>query len=243
MQFPDAGILRVFLEHLCRQYNECFSSGSERMNADNARDLWDADYIRKGNLFGSTPRQLPPLPAGARVLELGCGNGKSLSAMVHRDWVVVAIDFSLRAALLARKIALQGAGADLAVADARVIPFRDQFFDAVVAYHILGHGKTSEREMIARDIFRCIRPGGQLWFCDFSTHDFRFGAGRETEPGTFLRGNGIQTHYFTEGEVTDLFPEFVPVFLRHDEWALRIRGKDHIRSEISAVFRKSTLLP
>ncbi len=213
------------------------------MSADDTRDPWDADYARKGVLFGGAPHPLPRLSAGARVLELGCGNGKSLSAMVNRDWVVTACDLSPRAAHLARTHARQGTGADVAVADARKTPFRDRSFDAVVACHILGHGDTGFRTRIAREIFRVIKPGGQLWFCDFSTRDFRFGSGRETEPGTFLRGNAILTHYFTETEVRDLFPGLVPLSLRHDEWAMRVRGKEYRRSEISAQFRKHAPSP
>jgi MPBQ/MSBQ methyltransferase len=202
------------------------------------RDCWDADYRSKGSLYGGTPHQLPPLPAGSRVLELGCGNGKSLSAMIHRSWLLTAIDFSPRAVLLARPVALQGCGADVAVADGGAIPFRDSSFDAVVACHVLGHGGQHDRGRIARECSRVIRPGGQLWFRDFSTRDFRAGAGREMEPGTRVRGNGILTHYFTETEVADLFSGLVPVCLQQEEWPLRVRGKDHCRSEIVAVFQK-----
>jgi len=211
------------------------------MSADCSRDLWDADYTRKGRLFGGTPHPLPILPAGARVLELGCGNGKSLSAMVHRDWVVTAIDLSARATHLARTIALQGSGADVAVADARAIPFHNRSFDTVVACHILGHMDTDGRDRIAREIIRVVRPRGHIWFWDFSTRDFRFSSGRETEAATFIRGNGILTHYFTETEVMGIFPGFAPLSLRHNDWSLKVRGKYHLRSEISAIFQKDVV--
>lgn len=208
------------------------------MSADKARDCWDADYRKKGSLYGGTPRRLPPLPAGARVLELGCGNGKSLSGMVHRGWTVTAIDFSIPAALLARAPARQGSGAGIVVADARALPFREGSFDAVASCHLLGHALHKDRLQIAREISRVLSPEGQVWFCDFSTRDFRYGSGREQEPGTFIRGNGILTHYFTEAETMDLFPGFVTESLRHDEWVLRVRGKRYPRSEISALFRR-----
>jgi len=173
------------------------------------------------------------------VLELGCGNGKSLSAMMHYGWLVTAIDFSLQAALLARATALRGTGADVAVADGRSIPFRDRSFDAVVACHVLGHSEGPDRRRIAKEICRVIRPSGQLIFRDFSTGDFRAGAGRETEPGTRIRGNGILTHYFTDMEVTTLFPGLVPVSVQSDEWTMRVRGVDYRRAEIVAIFKKT----
>ena len=208
------------------------------MRDDTTRENWDADYQRKGRLYGGTPHNVPPLPPGSRVLELGCGNGRLLAAMLHRDWLVTAIDFSSRAAVLARSAAQEGSGADIAIADAVSLPFGSGSFDGIAAFHIIGHGKIPEREAIAREIIRVLSPGGQLWFTDFSIHDFRAGTGRETEPGTFLRGNGVQTHYFTEKEVETLFSGLLRESIRVTEWSLRVRGTEYRRSEISAVFKK-----
>jgi SAM-dependent methyltransferase len=158
--------------------------------------------------------------------------------MVHRDWCVTAIDFSPRATLMARAIARDGAGTEVVVADARTIPFQNGSFDGVAANHILAHGLAADRCRIARELCRVLRHGGQLWFCDFSTGDFRNGTGHEAEPGTFVRGNGILTHYFTDNEVAGLFPGLDLISLRRHDWTLRVRGKDYARSEISALFRK-----
>jgi MPBQ/MSBQ methyltransferase len=210
----------------------------DRMMHDGNCACWDKDYRQKGSLYGGAPHPLPPLAAGARVLESGCGNGKSLAAMMHRGWIVTAIDFSPRAVQLARVATLQGSGADVAVADARAIPFQDRSFDAVSACHVLGHSESADRKRMAGECCRVIRPGGRLWFRDFSMRDFRAGTGRETEPGSRVRGNGILTHYFTEGETACLFFGLVPVSLETEDWTLRVRGTDHCRSEIVAVFEK-----
>ena len=39
----------------------------------------------------------------------------------------------------------------------------------------------------------------------FGKSDLRFGEGNEVEDSSFLRGNGIMTHYFQEGEIPSLF--------------------------------------
>ena len=52
---------------------------------------WDSDYRRRGDLWGGAPVPLPDLPAAA-VLELGCGNGKTLAAWP--SWSVIAADIS-----------------------------------------------------------------------------------------------------------------------------------------------------
>ena len=156
--------------------------------------------------------------------------------MIHRGWKVTTLDFSSRAVLLARDAG--GISADLVIGDARAVPFRPETFDAVFAHHVLGHMQRGDREEIAREIFRVIRPGGNLYFNDFSTADFRFGKGCETEPGTFRRGNGICTHYFTVDEVTDLFSCFAVISVDYRDWTMRIRGRNLPRSEVAAVVGK-----
>ena len=48
-------------------------------------------------------------------------------------------------------------------------------------------------------MLRVLRPGGEVRFKAFSRADMRFGKGEEVEPGTFIRGAGVLTHYFSRG--------------------------------------------
>jgi len=200
-------------------------------------DFWEADYRTKGDLYGGTPRSIPDFPRGATILELGCGNGKTLSGLCREHQSIVAIDYSPRAAHLARMKAYPEPGSEILVADALNTPFRDHAFEVITACHMLGHCTVNSRITIIEELMRLLRPGGLIWFCDFSIRDFRFGSGRQTEPGTFVRGNGIATHYFSEGEIRDLFSGFETGFLRFDEWTLRVKGMNYPRSEISALFQ------
>ena len=56
---------------------------------------------------------------------------------------------------------------------------------------------------------------------DFSTRDFRYGRGEETETGTFTRKNGIVTHYFTNEEVLTLFSGLAVQSLVQHQWEMR----------------------
>jgi SAM-dependent methyltransferase len=189
-------------------------------------------------LWSGVTHDLPDLADGSRILELGCGNGKAVTAMIHRGWNVTAIDFSSRAVALCRQVYPDPLHSRGVVADARWSPFKIAVFDAVFAMHIIGHMHAAGRRLIVDEMIRVLRPGGIVFFCEFSTDDFRFGKGFETELATFRRGNNIITHYFSESEVLDLFSELTPVSMGLRQWPMRVLGCNLVRSEITAVFTR-----
>jgi SAM-dependent methyltransferase len=200
---------------------------------------WDDDYLRRGRLWGGSAGSLPRLPHSSRILELGCGNGKTVSALVGGGCCVTAVDFSPHAAFLCRHTCADPDQARILIADIRKTPFRNNSFDAVIASHITGHLSVDGRRHMASEVLRLLAPGGTLYFLDFSTGDFRYGRGKETEPGTFLRKNGIATHYFTDDELPTLFAGLAVRLLIQHRWAMRVRGTVLPRAEIVAEFKKS----
>ena len=202
------------------------------------RAAWDTDYASRGKLWGGSSSSLPDLPPGSKVLELGCGNGKSLGAMSAKGWDVTGIDFSLPAVGMCRRILGPGIP-DVVAADSRILPFRTGAFDAVFAFHVLGHMLVGDRVKSAAEIVRVLGQSGTFHFRAFSVADLRFGKGNEVEDATFVRGTGIPTHYFTLAEAADLFSALLPVSLDSHRWTMRIRGEDLVREEIAAVFSRS----
>jgi SAM-dependent methyltransferase len=49
---------------------------------DPFRDAWEAGYRTRGRTWGGSPGCIPPLHLGGRVLELGCGDGKTLAFLI-----------------------------------------------------------------------------------------------------------------------------------------------------------------
>jgi ubiquinone/menaquinone biosynthesis C-methylase UbiE len=202
------------------------------------REAWDNEYCRKGVLWSGLTHELPELPAGSRVLELGCGNGKTLSALIRKEWNVTALDSSQKAVTMSRNLVKRSSPADIMVADARHIPVKNATFDAIFAIHVIGHMYEHGRQEIAHEVTRTLKPGGMVFFCEFSTEDVRFGKGHRTEPFTFMRGTKISTHYFTLQETSDLFSELTCKTITLHHWQMRIRGNNLVRSEVIAVFSK-----
>ena len=195
---------------------------------------WDRDYARRGRIWGGSVKDLPQLAAGSLVLEIGSGDGKSLS-MMPASWRIAAIDISMQALLLASRA---GTDAALMRADGCRLPLKSERFDAALAFHVAGHLLRDQRLALAKEAARVLRPGGRLFFRDFSREDMRMGQGEEVEEATFRRGSGIITHYFNQGEVAAMFSGLKISGIRTHSWKMRIRGAEMVRSEIEAVLVK-----
>lgn len=186
---------------------------------------WQTDYQTRGSLWAGASYLLPEIPENALVLETGCGNGKTLRSLGKN---AVGIDIS--------SAAVQLAGSSALVGDVRFLPFKDSVFDIIFCWHVLGHLSFLERKTAADEMLRVLKPGGVFYFKDFSRNDFRYGKGSEVEPSSFLRGDGIVTHYFEPEELISLFG---PSDISAVSWDLRIKGVNNRREEILLSHKKT----
>ncbi|WP_048148699.1 class I SAM-dependent methyltransferase [Methanolacinia paynteri] len=203
---------------------------------------WEKHYRKHRQPWAGTVPDRPVIPEGSVVLEAGCGNGKFLKELLKDNIKICAFDFSEKAVDTCKKdisCCNTGRRADLLTADCTDLPFRDSAFDTAFYRHVTGHLDETGRKKSAGECTRVLKDGGLLYFTGFSVEDMRAGNGVETEQNSFLRGNGILTHYFTEEEVRRLFPGLDEISVKTIRWNMRVRGTDHARAEINAVFRKS----
>ena len=96
------------------------------------------------------------IPTGARVLELGAGDGWQAAELCRQGFEVEAVDVSPP-----RK----GTPLHFPVKryDGRILPFSDNCFDAVFSSNVLEH--VADLESIQRELLRVLRPGGIAVHC------------------------------------------------------------------------------
>lgn len=128
-------------------------------------DIWGGDRIYPDGSFAFQCHLAAyldfarRLPAGARVLDLACGEGYGAAVIAEASpGGVCAIDNE--AALLA-EAARRYAGARFVAADALGLPFADHSFDAVGALQVIEH--LTETSAFLTEIGRVLKPHGFVY--------------------------------------------------------------------------------
>jgi ubiquinone/menaquinone biosynthesis C-methylase UbiE len=110
------------------------------------------------------------IPAGARVLDLGCGTGE-LSLLIqrrHPDARLCALDPDPRALARARRKAARAGGAiELVQGFGDALPWPDASFERVLSSLVLHHLTADEKRATLAEVRRVLAPGGSLHVLDF----------------------------------------------------------------------------
>ena len=167
---------------------------------------------------------------GARVLDVGCGNGKMFSPLGRAGYDVFGLDVS-------RNALRDLASCNVVQGDARHLPFKPETFDAAVCYDVLQHLLDEERRNAVMEMHRILKPGGRLFIQAFGRDDMRYG-GIPIEQHTFLRQSGIIYHYFSEEELRDLLSGFTLLTMEPAISHKTFRGEEFKRHKIALVAQK-----
>jgi SAM-dependent methyltransferase len=150
--------------------NRCAESAYEQIapvyddfTAHHNHELWLGNLLPKLRRHGLR---------GRRLLDVGCGTGKSFLPMLKRGWAVTACDISPAMVELAR--AKAGDAVRLSVADMRDLPYFGQFdlvwaLDDAVNYLLSGE----ELEWALVGMARNLTPTGLLMFDVNTLHSYR----------------------------------------------------------------------
>lgn len=149
-----------------RFVNELDASAIDRLIARLENRAKDKVFTR---LFDRYAPELVPGPDG-RVLEVGCGTGATLRALVRRpDFKgrAVGVDQSPEFIAAARKFVAAEPFADrveFGVGDAHSLDFPDASFDVVFAHTLISH--VTDPLSVLREMARLVKPGGKLAIFD-----------------------------------------------------------------------------
>ncbi len=209
--------------------------------AQGSKEAWQKLYEKHGLLYGGSGDIHPLEPYLRRemlALDAGCGDGKTTELMARRC-EVIGSDFSREALRSLRSQRPGLADVNLVECELKSLPFDSEKFDAISCVHAISHMLRQERTVAAEELTRVLRPGGLILVEGFGTGDLRCGEGSALEQRTYLRGNGIVTHFFQEGEIRKIFRELEPVSENRSERRMSLGARSGKRETIRAVLKKA----
>ncbi len=132
---------------------------------DAAADSYDAPPLSFWDYFGRRTIELLSLPIGSRVLDVCCGAGASAlpaAESVGPTGKVMGVDISQKLLDLAQTKTEQRhlTNIHFELGDMLSLRFPNESFDAVVC--VFGIFFVPDMQMAVRELWRCVRPGGQL---------------------------------------------------------------------------------
>ena len=98
------------------------------------------------------------------VLDLGCGLGRNTFVFVKDGFITTATDISPDAIKYVEQIKNeQNIPLTCRVADMLNLPFSDNSFDCVFAYHVISHQDTQGVKNAFKEINRILKPNGKCF--------------------------------------------------------------------------------
>jgi len=139
-------------------------------------DLWDDLY--SGNPTAWRGNTVIPAPNSGKALDLGCGNGKTVSTLLDEGYEVTGVDFSSVAIEQCRE---RFKRSEFVVSSVCDLPFKDNSFDYVTAVHILEHLDDTNLDMTVKEINRVLKPSGYVFIRCFTERDMRSDKRKESD--------------------------------------------------------------
>ena len=151
------------------------------------------DFLRR------LKRRIP----GARLLDIGCGEGRHAIAAARMGFKVTAIDYEPLALRRARGFAGERRAWRIAFRQADVfhLPFSESCFDIVLDYGCLHHQRKSDWPTYKANLLRVLRPRGFYVLSVFSREFPLFHGSRRP----WHIAQGAYRRYFTRGDILKLF--------------------------------------
>ena len=126
--------------------------------------------LMRESTFKRTLVEQANIKNGYRLLDVGCGTA-TLTILIKKAYPgteVTGLDGDPKILGIARaKVAKEGLGIFLDTGMSFELPYPDSSFDRVVSSLVFHHLTTENKARTFKDIFRVLKPGGELHVADF----------------------------------------------------------------------------
>jgi ubiquinone/menaquinone biosynthesis C-methylase UbiE len=178
-------------------------------------------------IVGESLCEAAELDAGARVLDVACGNGNASLAAAHRFCRVTGLDYV--PSLLARateRAAAERLDIDFVEGDAEQLPFPGESFDAVLS--TFGVMFAPDQERAAREMTRVVKRGGKIALANWTPEGFvgrmLVTVGKHVAPPP---GVASPAYWGNETRLRELFPDVARIHTSRRNFVFRYQSFEH----------------
>jgi ubiquinone/menaquinone biosynthesis C-methylase UbiE len=132
---------------------------------------WDRVFKKEGKFFLKPEKDVRKVAKFfekervKKILDLGCGSGRHLVYLAKHGFDVYGIDIAKYGIKIAKDwLKKEGLKSHLKVGDMhKKLPYKDNFFDAIIGIGTLNHGKIKEIRRTIDEVRRILKPGGLIF--------------------------------------------------------------------------------
>ncbi len=182
-----------------------------------------------------------------KFLDLGCGVGRHTILMAENGFEVFATDLSVDGLEKLNEIAQdQNLKIKIEKADMVSLPFVDNSFDCLVAYHAIYHTDEVGIKKVMSEIKRVLKTGGEALITFNSQKNTAFADPRNEHLSTNVviknigHEAGIPHYYATKKDVEMLIDDFETIEFgyREEYWNSPELGPDYISAHYCVLIKK-----
>jgi len=161
-----------------------------------------------------------------KVLDLGAGLGRHSIFFAQQGFNVSAIDISDYGVNHLKEWAeKENLGIDAKIGDMVSLPYEDNYFDCVFAYHTISHADTEGINKVIKEIERVLKQGGEIYtsMCSKESWEFSKSGFPKIDENTVLvkedgPENDVPHFYANREELLSMFHNFDIERIRHIDY-------------------------
>ena len=158
-----------------------------------------------------------------KILDFGCGLGRHSIFFSQQGFHVSAFDLSKAATdYLEAWAKRENIAVNIANADMMDLPYADNSFDGVFAYHVISHTNSTGIRQIVNEITRVLKKGGEIFIslCSKETWSFKDAGYPKLDENTIIKTDdgpekGIPHFYVDINDLLELFDDYQIERIRH----------------------------
>jgi len=205
------------------RYSECFDETVQRAVGFSGKP---PDFFMRAKVHHMRMiiQQHFQMNAGLKLLDAGCGIGRTDALLWDWQCDVVGVDISDKMIEVSRR---NNPWAIYLVYDGETLPFEDESFDVVFSICVFHHVKSDKRKALAAECVRVLRQGGLFLIYEHNPYNplTRFIVSQcEFDSGVSLLTREESEMLLRETCCQGIQTEFILLMPSLSRWALRIAG-------------------